>query len=316
MIATTTTKWLPVKRTPEPCPPPGIYRDIPFDEYVSWDALNASTIGKFLESGRAGAHYLNSESSPPTKDMLFGSALHSAMLEPVDYAKRMHIDEKIGPTAEVTHRKVAEQHPDSIILRKGWNEQIVSMARSISSHKAARYLLREVEGSNELTIVWDITRNVGGEQITVRCKARIDRHIPEFYPNPDASEPVSCFLDLKTCAAGKGSPEQFERTIANWGYHRQAAWYLSGGIQLGMIDKMHANSYIVLAVEKSAPYPVGTYPICCAALEQGWNECKQGMAAYLKYRLHGHAPHACENLVPVSIPNWATSPENEESTND
>ncbi len=302
---------IPVKRTPNHCPPPGVYLDIPFEDYCSWDALNASTIGEFLVSGRNGASYLAGEQSPPKKDQLIGTATHSMLLEPVDYADRMLVDEKIGPAAEVTHRKVAEANPGRIILRKGWNEQIVSMAMSVATHPKARYLLREVEGSNELTLVWDITRRVGGDDVTVRCKARIDRHIPAFTPYPDASKPVCCFLDIKTCAKGKGSPEQIDRTVANWGYHRQAAWYLSGGIRLGLIDKMHANSYIILAIEKDRPYPVGTYPICCSALEQGWADCKRGVAAYLKYRLHRHAPHASENLVPVSLPMWAMNSEQE-----
>lgn len=309
MIATKeTSPFTPVARMTEVCPPPGVYENMPAEQYHAIDALNATTIGHFCKSGLHGSHYLTSEQGEPTAAMIFGSAFHSAVLEPKDFSKRMQIHEDIGPASEVKHRKMQAEHPEAIILRKGWNDQIENMAGNIHAHTAASHLLHEVEGKNELTLIWNMEREIDGKIITVPCKARIDRFVPKFTPIEGMGE-VSGIIDAKT--AKDADAHSFEKAIADRGYHRQAAWYLTGAIACGLMESFHDYSYIIVACEKTAPYPVATYPITSAALEQGLTQCVEGVRAYLKFRLHGYAPGPSDTLVPLGIPNWAMKPENE-----
>lgn len=298
----------PVQRMTEPAPPSDVYRDMPADEYHAIDALNNSTISAFSKSPRHGAYYLNSPPIVPTAAMLFGSALHSAILEPQDFAERGLVCNDVGPSAEVAHRKAAEENPDKIILRKGWADQIRRMGQSISDHAAASRLLDTENCMNELTVIWRVSITIGDDVVEVPCKARFDRFLPSFLPtyNPfreNDGQWVAGIIDLKSCR--DASADGFMKAVANQGYHRQAAWYLSGAISQNLLSGFHDYSYIVLACEKSAPYPVATYPIQTAALHQGYRECREALRDYVKYRLHGHAPHASEELIPMSLPVWA-----------
>jgi len=296
-----------VARMTELCPPAGVYKDMPAAQYHAIDALNNSTLAEFCKSGMHGREYLRGITKPSAA-MLFGSAFHSALLEPNDFAMRMHIDETIGPAAEVRHANVQAEYPDAIILRNGWIEIIEQIASNIGEHTAATHLMQEVDGKNELTMIWTIDRVIDGKTVSVPCKARADRFIPAFVPIAGMGE-VSCLVDLKTTR--DASPHAFEHSIASLGYHRQAAWYLTGAIACGLMDDFHDFSYIIIACEKSSPNIVATYPIAAAALQQGMGELKSGLAAYIKYRLHGHAPMPSDVLMPLAIPNWAMNPHNE-----
>lgn len=300
-----------IDRLPIPAPEPGVYRDMPAEHYHKIDALNASTIGEFVKSGLHGRHAMQT-TRPATGPLYFGSAFHSATLEPDDFFSRAEVFEEIGPSAEVKHRKTQDEHPDAIILRKGWLEQIGDMRDQVIEHDTADYLFNKTKGENELTMIWNIERTIGGVPVTIPCKARADRYLKAFEPYQGSGE-VSAIIDLKTCR--DASPEGFEKAIADRGYYRQAAWYLAGAVACGLIPDFHDYSYIIVAVEKAKPYPVATYPIATAALQYGLNECEAALRNYVKYRMHGVADGPSNVLIPLGLPNWAMKAGNEHPFN-
>lgn len=302
--------FTPITKWSIPCPDDGVYADIAAEDYHKIDALNASTVKAFCKSGIHGEHELTKP--PPASEALwFGGAFHSAVLEPDDFAKRMHPYQKeegsdnetgIGPSADVAHRKYLAEHPDSIPMRKGWIKTITGMRGRIENHPDCPYLLHGTDGQNELTFIWRAIVVIDGVRVTVPCKARADRYIKGFQPHKDAAI-VSGILDVKTCR--DSSVSGFEKAIGTFGYHIQAAWYLAGAIRNGMIDRIHDDSYNIIAVEKTAPYPVGVYPINTASLQYGVKECERGMREYLKYRLYGHTSGPTDYKVTMGIPAWA-----------
>lgn len=305
----------PTKRTPDEAPKPGIYRDIEPEVYHRWNALNASTLGHFVRSGMHGAYYLNQtqDDDPPTADMLYGTAMHTAYLEPKKYQETAYT-----PTVEVkvgddvihkpiladkchwkTHKPVADENPGRLILHDQWADRIEDMRKQLDAHPRANMLFNEVDGTNELTLVWHLT--VKGK--TIPCKCRVDRYLPSFIPNADHTEPVSGIADLKTSASI--DPHKFERSIWDYGYHRQAAWYLMGAIAHKLIpDQLHDFSYQIVAVEKKPPYPVTVFPLTAGTIQQGINECRAGLLAYAKYRMHGIAPGPCDSYIPATLPGY------------
>ena len=115
---------------------------MPAEEYHRIDAANASTLKEFHRSAQHGAHALMNPREP-SGPLWFGSALHSALLEPADYRARMIIDDTIGPASEVKHRKAMEANPDAIILRKGWVDQIDAMTMEALACPASAHLLND-----------------------------------------------------------------------------------------------------------------------------------------------------------------------------
>lgn len=336
-MTTQTPKFCPVARVTVPPPHSGIYRDISAEDYHSWDAANATTLGHFVRSGMHGEYYMNlsQDDDPPTADMLYGTAMHTAYLEPERYAETAYTPmteppkpTKAKPNPEEgfepkplladkchwpTHKAAQDAHPGKLILHAGWAERIETMKQRLDAHPRANALFNEIEGENELTLVWRLKVKYKGEVVEVACKARIDRYLPSFTPTPDHAKPVSGIVDLKT--AGSIDPHKFERSIWDWGYHRQAAWYLLGAMEHGLIPReLHDFSYQIAAVEKSPPYPVTVFPLAPAAIQQGVSECRRAIVAYLRYRLSGQAPGPCDTYQPATLPTYAMSTETERSS--
>jgi len=293
----------PIAKWDIPCPEDGVYESMPSEDYHRIDALNASTVKAFCQSGIHGEHSLIQPNEGGAA-LWFGSAFHSAVLEPDDYAMRMRPYDVtgIGVSAEVAHRKYLDENPDTIPLRKGWGEQIDAMASRIWRHPECPYLLLESEGRNELTFIWRVVLEIDGKRVTVPCKARADRFMDAFKPHAD-SDPVAGILDVKTTQ--DSSPDGFERAVGKFAYHIQAAWYLAGAIACQTLNQLHDNCYTIVAVEKNAPHPVGVYPLNTGTLQYGVQECRRGMRAYVKFRLHGHAEGPTDTKIPLGLPVWA-----------
>ena len=76
----------------------------------------------------------------------------------------------------------------------------------------------------EIAIVWD------DPETGLRCKARID-----FVSEYDGWTVVG---DLKSSI--NAAPKQWARAVANYGYHRQAAFYLDGCNAISPHDRLFA----------------------------------------------------------------------------
>ena len=70
-------------------------------------------------------------------------------------------------------------------------------------------------------------------------------------------------MDVKTTQ--DASPREFAKSIANFGYHVQAAYYLDICNDLGMDKKC----FIIVAVESAPPHGVGIYQLSTEAIETG-----------------------------------------------
>lgn len=283
--------FIPTKRMTVPAMV-GVHRGVPFRDYASWDALNASTITRFLASSKAGAWYLQGEPDEPTAAMLFGSALHARILEPDDYKARA-MQTELGKTADVGHRKLAEQHPDAIILRDGWGETIETIAGELYAHPRAAKILGEADAHRELTIVWNEKIKYNGEVVEVPCKARLD-----FY-----SAAMQAVIDIKKLRKDAGLPDSFSKAIWNYGYHIQAAWYARAAQKAGLCEKR--PDYAWICVEETPPHEIDLYQADDAMMRRGWADCKTGLYAYARYRITGEARGRSNSVQEISLPAWA-----------
>ena len=102
-------------------------------------------------------------------------------------------------------------------------------------------------------------------------------------------------LDFKTTI--DGSFAQFQRAIANYQYHVQGAFYLDGvnSVLEGDFDK-----FILIAVEKQAPYEIALYSLDAASIEVGRETYKRAIKK-LKSNDHGYP----RDVQPINLPAWA-----------
>ena len=244
---------------------------IPASEYHAIDAISNSLISRILKSPAHARAYLDTPPEP-TKAMEFGTAFHSAILEPDTFAATYAVFSGDRRTKEGKAAYEALQSAGKLILTAEDMSVIQGMQKSVFTHVAAAELLSE--GEAELSVTWQ-------DDSGFLCKCRPDWWID------------STLVDVKTTE--DASPEGFTRAIVKYGYHRQAAWYLRG---------TGAKRFKFIAVEKSAPYAVGVYELDALSLNQGAYECDQALEMWDDAKIRGVYQAYSEDCELLSLPDW------------
>lgn len=193
------------------CPEPGIYYDVPFADYLAWDAISKSE----LWAGRKSAAHLReaiSHPKAPTEAMRRGSFIHSYCLEPQILMSRY----SVAPDGDKRTKAVKEAwaaFEATLEGREPVSAEDVAIAKrmheALRNHPTAAALLFG-PGRSEVSFIW-VDPHSG-----VTCKGRADRMLEDSLQVPD----------LKTTI--DASPDGFRYQIAKYGYERQAAFWCDG----------------------------------------------------------------------------------------
>jgi hypothetical protein len=280
---------------------PGVYEALTSAEYHLLPHCSNSRLSLLK---RSPAHLLADLASPrPTSDaMRLGTAIHSAVLEPGDFAQRFTIAGRCEGTVKKTgepcsnggtHRVLGEWrcgvHPlpgarDEVeVLSTADLAVCRGVSASIHAHPKVGKLLGG-PGWNELTVVWDDAES------GVRCKARIDRLVEVA---------GGVLLDLKT--TGDARTEAFERKVWEMGYHRQAALYADALAAHGV----PTSHMVIVAAEKEAPFAVAGYRLDEVAADEGRTELRALLARYAECLERNEWPAYDTEIRPISLPRWA-----------
>lgn len=242
---------------------PCVYYDIPFDEYLQWDAVSNSRLGL---AKRSAAHFKQGFKSEPTPSMRLGSLVHCGVLEPLAIAKRYcFMPDYANHPENVTtdgarsfssatkfvksmEKQFRTLHHDKEIVSEPEYDRMVGVAGSLSGSSVVRDLMRS--GRPEVSIVWR------DDESGLLCKLRAD------WLQTNVSRAI--VIDVKTTVDGLN----FENAIVRYGYHRQMAFYIRG-IQAAL--GIPATPWII-AVESSSPYLCRVAPMSQDALTIGDSE--------------------------------------------
>jgi hypothetical protein len=276
-----------------------ILRDLPADQYHRLVYASNSRLSDLEQSPAHMRHrMLNPE--PPTPALVLGTAAHDMILEKRDrvtvsgqccaktgkgarcsnLGSRYHAGGwwcnvkghgPVGPGDEV----------GKAILTPDEYHVLQSTANAVQIHPAAAQLL-DSRTETELTVIWT------DPETGVRCKLRTD----------GIAAGVVTF-DLKTCP--DASPREFEKSIFNWGYHRQGAFYLDGLREVGF----EVETFCVIAVEKTAPFGVCVYEIQEEALRIGREENARLLRIWAECEASDHWPCYPTTIQTIGLPRWA-----------
>jgi len=270
------------------CPEPGVYENVPAEEYFAWEAVSNSKLSLLNKSPR---HYQHGYSEA-TPAMALGSLVHSGVLEPLSIAKRYVFmpnyashpgnmtasGDRSFSSATKFVKQMEEQFRtlnfDKEIVTEDQYNTMVGMATALAENDKAKQLLRD--GRAEVSVVWD------DQETGLRCKARADWLRPGI------------MADLKTTMdAG-----QFERSIVKFGYHRQMAFYSRGLIANGI----EVEPWII-CVEKSAPFGCRCAPMDLGAIQIGAKEIDELLELLVECQTNNHWP-GYQNPSVWSVPDW------------
>lgn len=260
---------------------PGVFDDIPAEQYFAVEAMSQSGAKKMRQSP---LHYKvdRQTRSAPTAAMQMGTAIHDAVLEPDHFATRVVCGQKFD--RRFKEQKAAAEafdlaHEGKIVLAPDDFDTVRRCADAVRAHPAARDLL---DGALvEQSMFWI------DAQYRVPCKARLD------------ARNHGLLIDLKSCE--DASPTGFAKQIANFEYHAQGAHYISGNEHL--LDES-PQGFVFIAVEKAAPFAVGVYLLPSEGVLAGAHLMNLALSRYAEALASGEFRAYADTIEQIRLPRW------------
>lgn len=273
-------------------PKPGIYEDVPFEEYRQWKAVNNSSLGSALVSA---AHYRAYLQKPheDTDALRFGSLMHAGKLDPKELLQKyvvmppfeIQLEKEYANPRNTTEYKTkkadweAQQPPEKTIVTQQEYDLMSAMCLALEKHTLARECF-DHDGPAEVSLIWR-------DPVTgLLCKGRIDK----------LDHKQTRFADLKTAK----SLSNYAREIFNRAYHRQGAFYQDGLYELLGKD---FTPWLV-PQEKEEPYACAAAPLDPDALTIGRREYRTALKTIAEARRTGNYPLP-ESPATWNIPGFA-----------
>lgn len=222
----------------------------------------------------------------PTPAMLIGSAVHTHVLELDTWDDRyvMAPDgvDRRTKTGKETWAAFEAEAASRTVLSKADTELVQAMGRAVYGHPAAAFLLGR-PGLAEQTYLWT------DEATGLECKCRPD------WMTKDGS----LIVDLKTTE--DASPTGFRKSIGNFRYHVQAAWYLDG---IERATGRRPEQFLFVCVEKKPPHAVAVYAASPEMVATGALTAEADLARLALCRESGEWPGYSNQIEVIDLPPW------------
>lgn len=261
-----------------------ILKGLSYEEYEAIDAVRQSWLNKLADSPAHLKWHLDhrSDDEEESDALRIGTAVDTACFFPDEFARKYVAMPKVKRNTKVGKEFAAAFEFDNAgktILTEPEYRDVLGMCRSITECKSAMGLLEGAE--NQLAIVWT------DEATGVRCKARLDGW----------NEKLNTAFDLKTTR----SVRLFRKSLSDFGYHRQAAWYTEACAQAGLAPE----HFCFIAVDKTPPHGVMVFRLVDVDIAQAWESCKKLLATYRKCMSTNVWPCYPDVVQDIALPEWA-----------
>lgn len=266
----------------------GLMHGMPNAEYHSVEALSASGLRHLARSPR---HYFAATLDPhrpvsePTAAMKAGTLAHCALLEPDALFERY----VIKPPGQDGRTKEGKAWLASVPvgLEVCSAEQ---MATAKTQAVSVRYNLPEVAkmlatGQPEVSAFW-VDESTGA-----MCKCR-----PDWVHETSAG---TVLLDLKTTT--DASLRGFPRSLANFGYHRQAAHYSDG---FALTTGVPVVGFVFVCVESDWPHAAAAYILDDESMAVARDQNRELMNLYAECKASGEWPGYPNEIQSLALPAW------------
>lgn len=269
---------------------PGVYPDLSHDDYhadpVPGGSLSSTGARRLLPpSTPARFRYEQQNPTTPTKAMKVGTVAHALVLGTPPPVEILEFD-NWRTNAAKDAAKDAEARGLIAMLRKEF-EPVAAMAEALLEHKLARRLVEDARP--EVTAVWQ------DEMTGVWCRARYDLLRP-----PTASGRL-VIPDYKTSTSAH--PDRFAKSIVEYGYHQQGAFYTTGGIALNLGED---PVFLFIVQETTAPYLVSVVQLDPPDMRIGAHLNREAIRLYKQCVDRDEWPGYGDDIAHVALPSWYT----------
>lgn len=255
------------------------------DQYHAANGVSRSELWKLWKRRPAHVRYGERNETTPMK---LGSAAGCAILEPEEFEKRYAKGPDARSNSNIWKDAEGEAKAAGAILLKP-DEFDAALCMRESAH-ATSSLRKLITGARVEQAAFAIDPATG---LLVKVK-------------PDLYQPaLNIVADIKTSA--DASPEWFSKTMANYGYHVQEAFYTDVWKNVLPVD-----AFVFIVIESEVPYLAAQYELPPKAAAEGREICRQALALYAECKAKDEWPGYPDKVVPIDLPRWgyqATHPE-------
>ena len=264
-----------------------VFEDLDNDAYHWHKAISRSGIVEFM---RSPANYWNAyhnEKRPEkvsTEAMIFGSAFHTAVLEPhlfsKQYVMRPEGIDRRTKQGKLDYEEFLARSEGKIILTPEQIATLTDMQESVLNHPQANELI--LNARYEHSIFWE------DENTGIELKTR-----------PDAWH-ENMTVDLKTIASA--DPRSFQNAMVAHGYHIQSAMMREG---IRAATGKDITNHLFVCVEKTFPFLVAVYILDETTLEVGHSTIRRALSEMKScYDTNEWPGYQTQTL---GLPNWASN---------
>lgn len=265
---------------------PEIILDQPAEQYFSSEGVSKHDLDLVNISP---AHYQAAKSAPKeeaTPAMKIGTLVHTAILEPDRFESSYLLapeTDKRSKDGKAAWEAIETQAKESgkIVVKASDLENIQGMKEAVFAHRSGSAALK-AGGIIEASLY--ATHESG-----VRLRGR-----------PDLISKGNAIIDVKTCASGAGNKSEFARSVANFRYDVQAAFYLD----LANLVGMPKEAFVFLVVEKEPPFAVAVYQLDAESIEAGRKQYQRNLAMLAECISFDEWPAYSSEVEVISLPKW------------
>jgi PDDEXK-like domain of unknown function (DUF3799) len=265
-----------------------IVADLDEEVYHEDPALSSSGARAILKSPAKFAH-AREHGQPRKAAFDFGHAAHALVL---GVGQPLVVVEADSWRTNAAQRQRDEAYEvGAVPLLRGDFATVTEMAAALRGHPTAHRLLYG-SGAAELSGFWT------DEATGVACRSRFDwlREAPDG----------AAIVDYKS--TGDAGPRGFAKSVAEFGYHQQDAWYRAAAAALGLGDL----PFVFIAQEKTPPYLVACYELDDAAVNAGGRRNRAAVELFAECTETGVWPGYAPGITLLGLPPWAVRDYTEE----
>lgn len=266
----------------------GIYGDMSEVDYhadpFKGGSLSSSDARLLLES--PAKYRWRRDNGQEFKDIWdFGKAAHALVLGVGSEVVVVAADDWRSKAAQA-ERDEAREAGLIPVLAKDW-EIVLAMAAAIRAHSLASRLLDRELGAGEQSLFWQdrrtgITRRARLDWLPVKTDRRMV--VPDYKTTRSAAK------------------DDFARSVASFGYHLQADWYLDG---IRALCGEENPAFLFIAQEKDPPFLVNVVELDQPAMDIAAAMNRAAVDVYCDCMSSNTWPGYPEQVDLVSLPRWA-----------
>lgn len=260
--------------------PPCFIENMPNEVYHSHpEGISASGLKLML---RSPAHYRYQQASEPSRAMQVGTAIHTALLEPERFASEYVLLRDVKDRKSSEYKQAVKVHGTERVLVSSEADNVAGMQETVLANPAMSERL-QAEGWRELSLF------VRDPETGVLIRVRYD-----------LLSVSGIAVDVKKCQDAR--PDEFSRSIFNYGYDLQAALY-SDAFEWATGKPLPAFEFA--AIEEKMPHGHKLYLPDETLLQEGRAKYREALNLFAECDRSNDWPALeCNGPEIISLPAW------------